>query len=162
MVMFSQPHAPAANFEFSRIGIIQMPTNNGDVTGTYRRLSFARGYNSGNNTGMGYQLAGATTGQPDSSPLPPFTDDVYAFRILANQRVEMYSGASVAGAFPNLSALSFYAAASFMSATPGFDALSIYGVSANLLQWALTVNVTTGNTAGNSDFLLKKLQVLYR
>jgi hypothetical protein len=162
MVMFSQPHTPNANYEFVRMSVLQLPTNAADTAATYRRFSIARGYSTTLACAGGYRVAGTSTGQPVSAQLPDVGNDVYAFRILNNQRVEIYTGASVAGAFPAVSALTFFCAGSFLPSTPGFDALSINGTAANSFQWGLEVNVTTGNTAGNSDLLLKKLQVLYR
>jgi hypothetical protein len=109
-----------------------------------------------------FHKAGAQT-RPSAECAPPLTtDDVYAFRILNDNVVEIYSGASVGGDFPALSALRLVAQACWLSAVDGFTVISTSIGGSNTLQWACMILVLTGNTAGNSDLLIKKLQVLQR
>jgi len=99
--------------------------------------------------------------------VPPTSDDVVAVRILANNLIEIYSGASVAGAFPavhdlKLSAVAqmvnFNAVGGYQQAYPGVPA-----AQSNALQWAFMFACSAStDTSGTSDLLIKKLQVLGR
>lgn len=161
MIMFTQPHVPNANYEFARIGVQQWPAP-GDTNSTYRRAMLGKGWNTTGVRTAEMRAASLTTNAGSTSVMALSTDDVYAFRILTDGWVEMYAGQSVAGNFPSVAALRLIASVGFRAVSPGLDALSINGAHSDTFQWAITCNVTTGNTAGNSSLLLQKIQVLYR
>jgi hypothetical protein len=88
--------------------------------------------------------------------------DVFAFRVIGNRWVESYTGSSVDGNFPALSDLSLLVAVDFYqtpSSGPWAD-LSIKPAQSQNFQWGFGVSSCSSNTAGNADFLIKKIQIL--
>ena len=115
-------------------------------------------------------MSGVTTfaSQVGTASKPPaITDDVYAFRIISNQFVELYSGASVSGAFPPISALKLTCVINFLGPNvttypPGIQLPTVANLSSDVMQWALLVAILESGTSGNSDLLLQKMKILYR
>jgi len=167
MVMFSQPHTPNANYQGARIGIKFMP----DASENGLSYQLCRAYNGGLVDTI-EQRSISTSANLSTTynglVVPPLTDDVVAFRILANSLLEIYSGASVAGAFPSVHNLTLRAIAqmvAFNANASGYqqNLLNAASGQAGALQWSLLFAVSAStDTSGNSDLLIKKLQVLGR
>lgn len=154
--MFSQPHAPNANFEFMRLGVQPYPCLP-DAAGLYRRVSVSRGWNGGISRQAVYQYSSLTTASNSALyGLPGLNYDIAAFRMFPNFTVEVYGGDSVAGNFPALSALTFMGRLQMTSPPPAWDTLNM-PTGATSPGWAVHFNATTGNVAGNADLLIKKL-----
>lgn len=148
--MFSQPHVPNANYEWAAGRIITVPSSY--TPANLNGFSLARGYGTG---GMGYQAfahfgTGATVsakGWVNSATV----FDVMAFHLIGGQ-VEHYLGQSVAGAFPNRTALQLMGRTSLFgtAAVPTYDG------------FCASFGVMSGNTAAASDLMMMKMLVQYR
>jgi hypothetical protein len=158
--MFSQPHTPNANYEYAYFGIAALPGADTDTAHVIPVFELARGYSNALATIAEWQKDSTVNQAPAGTTLPLVTDDVYAFRILANMEIEAYSGISSAGAWPNITALRYVGRARYFSAVQGYltDAPAV----AQSFQWAAVFSVAQSNTVGASDSLLKKIKVLYR
>lgn len=160
MFMFSQPHTPNANYEYAYLGLSVLPGADSDTNHSQPVVELGRGFSTSLGTLVEWQ-SGATVNQnPAGCSVPATTDDVYAFRILNNKRIETYCGQSSDGAWPSINNLKFVAAADYWSATQGFS--TTQNAHATSLQWAAVLSTAQSNTVGASDLLLKKLKVLYR
>ena len=149
MYMITQPHVPNATYEYAEAGVITTPTSY--AAANLNRFRLGNGYG-----GLGKYVGqtqltfagGSSTYQGGFATASVY--DVLAVRIIGSL-VETYYGQSVGGAFPALSTLLLSA----RSCIGGAGLLVFDG-------WQAWVSVTSSNSAGNSDLLLQKLQILVR
>lgn len=160
LYMFSQPHVPNANYEYAYFGISALPGADTDTNHSTSVFELARGYSNGLTTIAEWQKDSTVNQAPSGTTLPLTTDDVYAFRILANDTIEAYSGASVAGAFPAVTALRYVGRAKYLTQVQGY--VTDGPVRDQNFQWAAVLSIAQSNTVGASDMLLKKIKILYR
>lgn len=161
LVMFSQPHIPDANYQGCRIGAKLLP----DVGDAGRSVHLCRAFNDGLVDTLECRSGGGTVNLYGSVVVPPVTDDVLAFRLLAGYIVEIYSGRSLAGDFPTVSSLKLATIQQFASynQSPGLS-LAFDGISdLARLRWALLIACSASTDAsGNSDLLIHRLKVIGR
>jgi hypothetical protein len=158
--MFSQPHVPNANYEFAYFGISLLPGADVDTGHNVPVIESARGYSTGLTTITEWQKTSTVVSNPSGVTPPLTTDDVYVFRILPGGSIEIYSGASVAGAWPTIGSLSYCGQVHYFNPVQGF-ASEAQALNA-AWQWAAVFSCASSNAAGNSDMLLKKFKAAYR
>ena len=159
-LMFSQPHAPNANYEYAYLGVSALPGADTDTAHATPVFDMLRGYTAGVTTQVEWQKGTTVTQNPTGVVPPLTTHDVYAFRIVGNEIIEAYAGTSAAGAWPALSDLVYIGRALYSTQAQGFDVDAAKLSPA--FQWAAVISLAQSNTVGACDVLLKKLKVLYR
>ena len=167
MVMFSQPHTPNANYQGARIGVKVIPDAAENGISYHAVRAYVNGLVDIVEIRSGNSSANLSTVY-NGFTVPAITDDVIAFRILNNVFLEIYSGASVEGAFPAVSALKLSALCQFAGFNSGAQTyqpnlLNIASGASASLQFALMfICSASGDASGESDLLIKKLQILGR
>jgi hypothetical protein len=147
--LISQPHVPNANYEWAMCGLLTVPSSY--VPSNMNGFRVARGYNNG----MGCE-AYAHYGSGAAQSTYGWTANASAYDVIGMKisggQIEHYIGQSIAGDFPDVSAMNFIGRSNIfgITAAPTFDGMCSW--------WS----VMSGNTAGNSDLMLKKLLVQYR
>ena len=153
-ILWSQPHTPNADFEFAQMGIVPKPYV---FSSQYTLIYGERGYSSSLGNVLAYlNLNGVEAHVAGYNQ----TDDVLAFRVLANNQVEIYSGASDAGNFPANSSLNLIGQV-MLDVTAGISKGPLSGGNGRA-QWALIMAAQSGNTAAHSDLLIKQIGIYYR
>lgn len=153
-VMFSTPHSPNANYELASFGLSTGQESLATPT-TFQHMHFERSYSSGLSGQISLNLLGTETNITALSS----TSDVVVLRLVGHDTWQIYLASSVAGEFPDRSALvlSGYAKLS----TQNFLYSTLGGMPGATQTW-FYFNVCSGNTAGASDGLLKKLKLEQR
>jgi hypothetical protein len=143
-VLFSQPHTPNANYEFGWAGVVMSPFS---FSSPYQRVHIQRGWSTSLLI-QGSALNNSTTAYTNAYST---SYDVFVLRMTGVDHVELLVGTSSGGGFPARSTL-----------TPiGMFAVNSV-LTASAASWTILLGAFSGNTAGASDILFKKLLLEYR
>lgn len=151
-LMYEMPHLPDYNSEQAHCGLLWNFSSY--AAGSLVRYGTQSFYYNGLYYGQGHFNFGSVSTWAGGRAAPAV--DVAAFRF-RHGSIYAYFGASVAGNFPARSDLSIARAASRTLPLSSTAGAQMYHDA--MYAW---ISVTSGNTRGNADMLLKKLLVEYR
>jgi len=150
--LITQPHAPNANYEYAQAAFVGWNSGAWGYA-NIDRFTNAFGYNGGRFAGSASvtYTAGVTTYRGGTTSNPQ-NYDVMMFRVSAGV-VDAYYGTSSGGSFPG-----------YLTLLPAMHASRLSGsaIQTTLDVPVVWMSVISGNTAGASDMLVKKLLVEYR
>jgi hypothetical protein len=146
--MFTQPHTPDATFEYGQVGSVDWDAGSAFAAASINRFNSVNGYNGSLFEGKSYGTYAGAASVTRGGVVAPGTYQDVALVWAKPASIEIYYGQTIAGAFPPAASMTFSARFSRTGAalqTPD-----------TLAAW---LSATSGNTAGNSDILVRQMLI---